>query len=86
MTTLIEWAPQEFASTFNDIRAFKFKDVKVIKEYDMLGDDWEQTWKTWPGTHKNVMSWCILENGYAVGWNENPSRGWNFPVIKMKDE
>lgn len=36
----------------------------------------------WPGQHKNVMNWCVLATGHAVGWNENPSRGWSFPVIK----
>ena len=81
MSKLIDWAPVEFAQSFNDTRAFKFADVKVVEEFSMFDSD---TWKSWPGAHKNVMNWCILENGYAVGWNENDSRGWSFPVVKMK--
>jgi hypothetical protein len=38
----------------------------------------------WPGKHKNVLSWWELSNGYAVGWNESPSRGWSFPTFKMQ--
>lgn len=29
--------------------------------------------------------WWELKNGYVVGWNENPSRGWSFPVEKSSD-
>lgn len=82
MTTLREWAPQEFEQSFDDTRAYKYADVEVVKEYDMHGE--ENTWRRWPGPHKNVLSWCVLANGYAVGWNENESRGWSFPVVKMK--
>jgi hypothetical protein len=77
--TLKEWAPAEFEQSFNDVRAYRYADVKVVEEFSMFEDD---EWKPWPGTHKNVTSWCILENGYAVGWNENPSIGWSFPVVK----
>ena len=62
-------------------KAFTMLDVKVIAEYGDLADF---TPKVWPGTHKNVYFWVELENGYAVGWNENPARGWSFPVFKMK--
>lgn len=82
---LVDWAPYEFAEgTWDDTRAWKFRDVKVVKTYDMHDDDWETTWKSWPGSHKNVTTWCVLENGYAVGWNENPSVGWSFPVVKYE--
>jgi hypothetical protein len=33
---------------------------------------------------KYVYNWCKLENGYAVGWNENPARGWSYPWKKLK--
>jgi hypothetical protein len=81
MTTLREWAPQEFAQSFDDVPAFRHADVEVVTEYGYGSDE---KWKHWPGTHKNVQNWCILANGYAVGWNENPSIGWNFPMVKMK--
>lgn len=83
MNKLRDWVPFEFEQSFMDTQAAKYLDVKVVKEYDMLDDDWEQTWKSWPGTHKNVKNWCVLENGYAVGWNENESRGWSFPVKRI---
>jgi len=76
---LIDWAPEEFAQSFDDTRAYRYCDVKVVSEHG-----WGEDNKPWPGPHKNVMNWCVLENGYAVGWNENPSRGWSFPVVKMK--
>ena len=58
-----------FGERFQD-----FADVKVIEEVDGCE-------RRWPGTHKNVMNWYILANGKAVGWNENPARGWSFPFI-----
>ena len=81
MTTLAKWAPQEFLEQFDDVPSFKYRDVEVVKEYSMYEED--GSWKSWPGAHKNVTSWCLLENGYAVGWNETPSVGWAFPMIKM---
>jgi hypothetical protein len=39
-----------------------------------------------PFKHKYVYTWWELENGYAVGWNENPSRGWSFPIMRIKEE
>ena len=37
----------------------------------------------WPGRHRNVYVWWELANGRAVGWNENKSVGWSFPVIRV---
>ena len=75
---LIDWAPEEFEN-YSDGRAYKYRDVEVVVEYGYGHQS-----KRWPGPHKNVHNWCILANGYAVGWNENPSTGWSFPVVKMK--
>lgn len=73
-TTLAQWAPREFLEgEYHNTRAFKFKDVEVVEEC-IFG---------WPGDHCNVINWVKLANGYAVGWNENPSRGWAFPVVKL---
>lgn len=38
----------------------------------------------WPGIHKNVVIWWELDNGKAVGFNENPATGWSFPVCSVK--
>jgi len=79
MKTLRETFPTELQEF--DGKAAKFLDV-LVKVQHTLADLDTGTWKSWPGTHKNVMFWVELENGYAVGWNESPSRGWSFPVIK----
>ena len=80
--TLQDAMPCElFTSEYNDTRAYKMKDVKVVAEY---GSMYCYVGKAWPGKHKNVYYWVELENGYAVAWNENSARGWSFPVFKLK--
>lgn len=69
--------PQEFFREFRDTRAFKLLDCEVVATF-CLGDS--KTWKSWPGKERNVMNWWQLADGRAVGWNENPGRGWSFPV------
>lgn len=72
---LIDLVPPEFSQEYIDTRAFKMKDVGVKEEiFD----------RPWIGPHKHVCVWWILDNGYAVAWNENPWRGWSFPVEKVK--
>ena len=68
---LIDWIPWE-AREFEHLR--EYWDVEVIKDIDGCEEKW-------PGRHKNVFDWCVLANGKAVGFNENPSVGWSFPVI-----
>lgn len=71
---LIDAMPEEFARYHTHERAHRYADVEVESEHN--GD--------WPGPQRNVHYWVLLVNGYAVGWNENPSRGWSFPVIRVK--
>src|SRR5882672_10504465 len=52
-----------------------FMDVIAVHEGDL----------PWPSHHKYVSRWYVLLNGKAVGFNENPSRGWSFPVIKYQE-
>lgn len=74
-STLKDVMPYEFmGGEFDDTRAYQMKDVKVICEHRH---------NPWIGIHKNVFFWWSLENGYAVAFNENPSRGWSFPVKKL---
>lgn len=64
-------------------KAHTMLDIEVMAEHgDPLDDDMVR----WPGKHKNVFFWVELKNGYAVGWNENLSKGWSFPVLKLKEE
>ena len=81
--TLKDVMPREFCGVeYLNTRAYAMKDREVIKEYLNFG---EGEWKPWPGTAKNVHFWVVLASGHAVGWNENPARGWSFPVISYKE-
>lgn len=81
MRTLADAMSHEFVTgSYDDTKAFRLKDYEVINEFHWGGSNPNQ--RRWPGTHKNVTYWVILANGYSVGFNENPSRGWSFPVIK----
>ena len=75
MKTLKDVLPPEFmGGSYDAAPAFKLANVRVAREHEF----------SWPGRHKHVCYWCELENGKAVGWNENPSHGWSFPVIKFE--
>lgn len=74
MKTLGQAAPQEFLREFQDTPAYKLRGVKVVSEHEGFKE-------RWPGKHRNVRVWWTLENGKRVGWNENPARGWSFPVL-----
>jgi len=73
--TLKDYLPLEAAGgEYIDEPFRKYMDTQVVKKIDAFHH-------RWPGRHKNVHIWYILENGKAVGFNENPSIGWSFPVI-----
>lgn len=80
--TLADIMPQKFSQTsmYARTKAYQMKDEKVIAEHSLFHD--QDDYISWPGKHKNVFLWVELENGYAVGWNENPLKGWSFPVHK----
>jgi hypothetical protein len=76
--TLREVMPKEFMGPeYDDAPARKWADVEVIAEYDATNRT-----QRWPGKHKSVFYWCALKNGRAVGFNENPGKGWSFPCIR----
>lgn len=67
----------------------KLLDHVIIKKFTMGGmEDDPVFWLSWKefGTHKNVGNWWLTDTGYAIGFNENPSLGWSFPVVKLKPE
>lgn len=77
--TLLECLPAEFRSSeYNQSRAYRLRDALVVASHD-------NRVKPWPGPHKNVFVWYVLNNGKAVAWNENPSKGWSFPVISYRE-
>jgi hypothetical protein len=73
--TLAEAAPREFTGgAYHDSVAYReHRNARVVAIRD----------SGWPGPHKNVRRWYVLDNGKAVGWNENPTRAWSFHVIRF---
>lgn len=75
-----DWLPgdiKRLQCEYHDTRMWELLDREVLRTH--------QTWRDghgWPGKHRNVPSWVEIEGGLAIGFNENPSRGWAFPVIK----
>jgi hypothetical protein len=59
----------------------KVMNVNVIREHTSVNTGYMMRW---PGKHKNVHTWWELEDGHAVGWNENLSLGWSFPVMRLR--
>jgi hypothetical protein len=89
MTVLKDEMPSEFMNgSYDDTAAFQLRDVEVVEVFGrnvVIGA--KQTRDiAWPGPHKNVHHWVKLINGKAVGWNENPARGWSFPVFTLKND
>ena len=79
---LRDWLPYE---ALDEEGAFiKHLDMEVVKRHRSSLED--TMYIPWIGTHKNVYNWCVLENGIAVGWNENPSIGWSFPIKRIKEK
>ena len=79
--TLEEWLPREAKLFWTP--ADKYMECQVQEEYSLN----KGKYKKHPFKHKHVYNWCIIsKNGkrYAVGWNENPNRGWSFPVKLLK--
>ena len=81
METLRKWIETKYLSEDEYKKVFKMLDVKIMNEFSLHNDLWV-SWQKF-GTHKNVMNWVLLDNGYAVGWNENPGKGWSFPLKKV---
>lgn len=80
--TLSEVLPKCFLSgTYDKTIAFNLRDMKVVQEHSLFYE--QDEYSPWPGKHKNVYFWVELENGLAVGWNENPENGWSFPVLNL---
>jgi hypothetical protein len=69
--------PSQFLDSYSDVPAYRLLDVEVTAKMD--GRDYR-----WPGRHKNVLIWWKLADGHCVGWNENPSVGWAFPVARWR--
>ena len=60
-----------------EYKCWKYRDIIVKSTH------WGHT-ERWIGSQKNVHFWVTLENGFAIGLNENPAFGWSFPIMKVK--
>jgi hypothetical protein len=86
--TLREWLKNTGASWYNSYLE-KWLDLQVTREFSSVffdQDEWSKFVNLYFPNHGYVYSFITLENGWAVGWNENPARGWSFPKsIKKYD-
>lgn len=82
--TLTDWISQHnfYLSESEEKKMSKLMDKQIL--YEFVSHN-EITWVSWQefGSHKNVYCWILLEKGQAIGWNENPARGWSFPMKKV---
>lgn len=77
---LKDYLPDEFLmGEYDNTRAYKLKEVDVLEKVDGTYPGYG-----WPGREKHVLWWYVLTDGHIVGFNENPSRGWSFPVRRQK--
>ena len=86
--TLKDWLPPDFYPVW-DVADWKRTEKKVdcplvafvINSVDInwLGHPFKQKW---------IADWCLIKDVeskwfYAVGWNTNPSIGYNFPIKRL---
>lgn len=87
MATLIAVFHELKDGSWDDMPVAKHFNVEVVKQYkDRPSNMLTGEVRAWPGKQKNVSVWVELANGKAVGFNENPSTGWTFPVINLKNK
>jgi len=83
MQKLKNWLPGEFQREYMDARTADFLECEVTEE---IGPDHPKYNEIPKGIYrKHIYNWCIIfDRGkyYAVAWNENPSRGWSFPICR----
>lgn len=86
---LIDWLRNLGASSWSDSLS-PHLETEILKEVSSVSMDWDQylhevnvkaKFKA-----KYVFSFVVLKTGHAVGFNENPSFGWSFPISKYKNE
>jgi hypothetical protein len=83
---LREWIDKcagDTAHEFADIVS-RHGHLEVVKEFSTVD---EKSFQKFPQTHqlyRNVSRWVLLSDGSAVGWNESPRNGWNFPRLGKK--
>lgn len=70
--------PEFLTDSYERTPAYQLRDHDVIERHVV-----NEGGKRWPGPQMYVNLWLKLANGKAVGWNENPQRGYSFPVVTL---
>lgn len=73
--TLKDWLPMSVNEAQSFPNILKHLNTEIKHEY---------TSTRWPGPQKNVYSFVELATGHFVGFNENPGKGWSFPVVARR--
>lgn len=85
MPLLKDVLPAEFSlGDGADSPAYALSDARVVATKLTTGSpctSHQDLFEDWPGPHKFVRQWFILENGKAVGVNDDPENGKSFPVL-----
>lgn len=85
MPVLKQVLPKEFGEErYRNTPAYELREAKVMAKKLATGapcSNRSELFEAWPGPHEFVRDWFILDNGKAVGFNEDPVNGWSFPVI-----
>ena len=85
MPRLVDVLPKAFADGEPpDSPARALCDVGVVATKLTTGSpcsSHQDLFADWPGPQSHVRQWFILENGKAVGIDDDPENGTSFPVI-----
>jgi hypothetical protein len=68
-----------FSGGYLDDEFQKYLDYEVLETI-------EDRDPRFPFKYKNIYVWWLLKGNIGVGWNENPSIGWSFPVAKIENK
>ena len=89
MPTLKQVLPKEFSEgKYASTPAYALREIRVVARKLATGAPCEspskgELFEPWPGPDEHVRDWFVLENGKAVGINEDPG-GRSFPVVDYK--
>ena len=85
MPNLKQVLPQEFFRPgHRETPVHEFLDAQIVAMKLTTGRPCEshaELFADWPGPQQHVRQWFILDNGKAVGVNEDPVNGLSFPIV-----